>query len=171
MGPGKHQRPSSKTLQQVLKCDDEPFLDFLTRCLRWDPERRMKPDEAVQHEGITAIKPSIVPHRTSVKIKILVLIRHCLSDKSLHSTWKIHAPKFDNTNRIQAVFMHIVSKLGSLGSTENSFQAKDHPEAEGRDEVEVRRQVAERKEREKERKTESLGARAGLSVRFHRDRT
>ncbi|KAF2397754.1 kinase-like protein [Trichodelitschia bisporula] len=53
---GRRRRPSSKTLQQALKCDDEAFLDFITRCLRWDPERRLKPDEAMQHEFITGIR-------------------------------------------------------------------------------------------------------------------
>lgn len=55
---GRRRRPSSKTLQQALKCDDEPFLDFLARCLRWDPDRRIKPEEAVRHEFITGLKPS-----------------------------------------------------------------------------------------------------------------
>ena len=55
---GKRRRPSSKSLQQVLKCEDDAFLDFVTRCLRWDPERRMKPDEAIHHEFITGIKPA-----------------------------------------------------------------------------------------------------------------
>ena len=54
---GKRRRPSSKTLQQAIKCDDDAFLDFLARCLRWDPERRMRPDEAIHHEFITGIKP------------------------------------------------------------------------------------------------------------------
>ena len=57
---GKRRRPSSKTLQQALKCDDEPFLDFLAKCLRWDPERRLKPDEAIHHEFITGVKQSLV---------------------------------------------------------------------------------------------------------------
>ena len=60
---GKRRRPSSKTLQQALKCEDEAFLDFITRCLRWDPDRRLKPDEAMRHEFITGIKPAIKPHR------------------------------------------------------------------------------------------------------------
>src|SRR5579871_2379124 len=50
---GRRRRPSSKTLAQALKCDDEAFLDFLARCLRWDPDKRMRPDEAIQHEFIT----------------------------------------------------------------------------------------------------------------------
>lgn len=54
---GRRRRPSSKTLGQALKCDDEAFLDFIARCLRWDPERRLKPDEAMHHEFITGIKP------------------------------------------------------------------------------------------------------------------
>jgi dual specificity tyrosine-phosphorylation-regulated kinase 2/3/4 len=56
---GRRRRPSSKTLQQALKCDDEAFLDFITRCLRWDPERRMKPDEAMLHEFITGARRNI----------------------------------------------------------------------------------------------------------------
>ncbi|MCJ1356961.1 MAG: hypothetical protein MMC33_006957 [Icmadophila ericetorum] len=55
---GKRRRPSSKTLQQALKCDDEAFLDFICRCLRWDPERRLKADEAIHHEYITGMKQS-----------------------------------------------------------------------------------------------------------------
>ncbi|KAF3907744.1 hypothetical protein AA313_de0209356 [Arthrobotrys entomopaga] len=53
---GRRRRPSSKTLQQAIKCDDEAFLDFLTNCLRWDPEKRIKPEEAIQHEFITGRK-------------------------------------------------------------------------------------------------------------------
>jgi dual specificity tyrosine-phosphorylation-regulated kinase 2/3/4 len=56
---GRRRRPSSKTLQQALKCDDEAFLDFIARCLRWDPDRRMKPDEAMTHEFITGIKRNV----------------------------------------------------------------------------------------------------------------
>ncbi|CAK7205599.1 serine/threonine protein kinase, CMGC, dual-specificity [Sporothrix eucalyptigena] len=58
---GRRRRPSSKTLQQVIKCDDEAFLDFLGRCLRWDPDRRLKPEEAIRHEFITGQKAVIRP--------------------------------------------------------------------------------------------------------------
>jgi dual specificity tyrosine-phosphorylation-regulated kinase 2/3/4 len=71
---GRRRRPSSKTLQQVIKCDDDAFLDFLNRCLRWDPDRRMKPDEAVRHEFITGQKtpapqPRIMGARNESPIK------------------------------------------------------------------------------------------------------
>lgn len=49
---GRRRRPSSKTLQQALKTEDEAFIDFIARCLRWDPERRLKPHEACSHAFI-----------------------------------------------------------------------------------------------------------------------
>ncbi|KAM5352510.1 hypothetical protein ACJ41O_005232 [Fusarium nematophilum] len=68
---GRRRRPSSKTLQQVLKCDDEVFLDFLARCLRWDPERRLKPEDAIRHEFITGRKMPVprMPTRESSPMK------------------------------------------------------------------------------------------------------
>ncbi|KAF3761089.1 hypothetical protein M406DRAFT_93935 [Cryphonectria parasitica EP155] len=65
---GRRRRPSSKTLQQALKCDDEAFLDFISRCLRWDPDRRMKPEEAIRHEFITGQKmPVPAPRMATVR--------------------------------------------------------------------------------------------------------
>lgn len=56
---GKRRRPSSKTLQQALKCDDEVFVDFIARCLRWDPKRRMQPDEGLAHDFITGERKTV----------------------------------------------------------------------------------------------------------------
>ena len=58
---GRRRRPSSKDLRQALKCDDEAFLDFITRCLRWDPSRRLSPHDALKHEFITGIKSTARP--------------------------------------------------------------------------------------------------------------
>ncbi|KAJ5584582.1 uncharacterized protein N7459_004382 [Penicillium hispanicum] len=58
---GRRRRPSSKELRQALKCDDEAFLDFITRCLRWDPARRLTPHDALKHEFITGIKATTRP--------------------------------------------------------------------------------------------------------------
>jgi dual specificity tyrosine-phosphorylation-regulated kinase 2/3/4 len=53
---GRRRRPSSKTLQSAIKCDDEAFIDFLTQSLRWDPEKRLRPEQAMMHEFITGVK-------------------------------------------------------------------------------------------------------------------
>ena len=39
---GRRRRPGAKTLGSVLKCDDELFVDFIAKCLTWDPDRRLK---------------------------------------------------------------------------------------------------------------------------------
>ncbi|XP_014209452.1 dual specificity tyrosine-phosphorylation-regulated kinase 2 [Copidosoma floridanum] len=42
--------PGSKDLKRALKgCDDPLFLDFIEKCLEWDPERRLTPARALKH--------------------------------------------------------------------------------------------------------------------------
>ncbi|TPX41400.1 hypothetical protein SeLEV6574_g06107 [Synchytrium endobioticum] len=50
---GKKRRPNSKPLQSLLRAADPAFLHFVERCLAWDPERRMTPLDALNHEWIT----------------------------------------------------------------------------------------------------------------------
>ncbi|KAI0340710.1 hypothetical protein BDW22DRAFT_1398476 [Trametopsis cervina] len=66
---GRRRRPGSKTLAQVLKCDDDLFVDFIAKCLVWDPERRLKPQSALRHAYIAGGKrPKITsPPPTSSK--------------------------------------------------------------------------------------------------------
>lgn len=47
---GRKRTPGTKTLSQVLVCQDRHFINFLYRCLEWDPAERMTPDEAAHHE-------------------------------------------------------------------------------------------------------------------------
>lgn len=54
--PGRSRRgkyrgaPGSKELSKALKvCDDPLFVDFLQRCLEWDPAARMTPPQALRH--------------------------------------------------------------------------------------------------------------------------
>jgi serine/threonine protein kinase len=51
---GRRRRAGTKTLAQVLRCDEENFIDFIAKCLHWDPERRLKPQNALRHPFITA---------------------------------------------------------------------------------------------------------------------
>ena len=61
---GRRRRPGTKTLAQVLRCDDELFLDFISKCLVWDPERRLKPQAALRHPFITATRRSKIASPT-----------------------------------------------------------------------------------------------------------
>ncbi|XP_070535011.1 dual specificity tyrosine-phosphorylation-regulated kinase 4-like isoform X2 [Ptychodera flava] len=54
---GKKRRPNSKDLSQAIRTSDPHFVDFVRRCLEWDPSKRMTPDEALQHDWILEGKP------------------------------------------------------------------------------------------------------------------
>ncbi|GAA5884460.1 hypothetical protein JCM6882_005260 [Rhodosporidiobolus microsporus] len=65
---GRRRRPASKTLEQVLRCQDELFVDFIAKCLAWDPDRRMKPEKALRHPwiaGARSLTPAQIPARVS----------------------------------------------------------------------------------------------------------
>ncbi|GAA5875496.1 hypothetical protein JCM8547_001682 [Rhodosporidiobolus lusitaniae] len=65
---GRRRRPASKTLESVLRCQDELFVDFIAKCLAWDPDRRMKPEKALRHPwiaGARSLTPANIPSRVS----------------------------------------------------------------------------------------------------------
>ena len=41
--------PGSKSLSMLMKSTNEEFVDFVRKCLVWDPEKRMAPEEAKKH--------------------------------------------------------------------------------------------------------------------------
>lgn len=59
---GKKRRAGTKSLGQVLRCNDPLFLDFIQQCLHWDPTKRLSPEKAFQHEWIAqSTKPPPTP--------------------------------------------------------------------------------------------------------------
>ena len=44
---GKVRQPSQKKLEDILRCNDEYFLDFLNKCFIWDPIKRITALEAL----------------------------------------------------------------------------------------------------------------------------
>ncbi len=61
---GKRRRPGTKPLAAVLKCDDDLFVDFIGKCLTWDPDKRLKPQPAMRHPWILAGRRRTVPAST-----------------------------------------------------------------------------------------------------------
>ncbi|RKO94373.1 kinase-like domain-containing protein, partial [Blyttiomyces helicus] len=49
---GKKRRPATKSLSSILRCPDQAFVSFIEQCLAWDPETRMTPATAFQHEWL-----------------------------------------------------------------------------------------------------------------------
>ncbi|KAI8640674.1 kinase-like domain-containing protein [Parasitella parasitica] len=58
---GKKRRPNSQTFTEALKRStydtfDRDFGDFISKCLTWEPEERLKPLDALKHPWIQTIK-------------------------------------------------------------------------------------------------------------------
>ncbi|KAI0303440.1 hypothetical protein B0F90DRAFT_1935362 [Multifurca ochricompacta] len=79
---GRRRRPGTKTLAQVLRTDDELFVDFVSKCLVWDPERRIKPQNAMRHPFITAGKRSKASTPSSGTAKALLSTASSLTSRS-----------------------------------------------------------------------------------------
>ncbi|KAH9174261.1 hypothetical protein EDB89DRAFT_2150999 [Lactarius sanguifluus] len=79
---GRRRRPGTKTLAQVLRCEDELFIDFVSKCLMWDPERRIKPQNAMRHPFITAGKRSKGSTPSSTTAKALLSTASSLTSRS-----------------------------------------------------------------------------------------
>jgi dual specificity tyrosine-phosphorylation-regulated kinase 2/3/4 len=78
---GKRRRPGSKNLSAVLKCDDALFVDFIAKCLIWDPERRLKPFNAMHHPWIVAGKKAKAANASPLSMGIQTAPRTARSSK------------------------------------------------------------------------------------------
>jgi len=63
---GKLRIPGSKPLSQVMNCNQQSsqsFVDFIERCLDWDPQTRITPYEALMHEWVVeGLPPKVLMH-------------------------------------------------------------------------------------------------------------
>lgn len=58
--------PGSRTWTQALGgCDDINFIDFVRRCLEWDPQIRMTPAMALRHPWLVRRKLPLPPNKSS----------------------------------------------------------------------------------------------------------
>jgi len=91
---GRRRRPGTKTLQQVLKSEDENFVDFIAKCLIWDPERRLKPQPALRHPFLTAGRRARItgPTTPAIARQLLSSTSSSLSSSSRTRPLQIGAP-------------------------------------------------------------------------------
>lgn len=59
---GRLRQPGSRALSQAVPSKDPAFLDFITKCLAWDPADRMTPREAAHHPFVTGRTDDTAEH-------------------------------------------------------------------------------------------------------------
>lgn len=53
-----------------MRCNDTIFIDFVSRCLDWDPKKRMTPEEAVRHEWLQPSASSSYMHAKAMRDRL-----------------------------------------------------------------------------------------------------
>ena len=60
---GKLRKSGGKPLKMVIGNEDPEFTDFISKCLCWNPETRMSPDDALRHVWILkGLPPQVLIH-------------------------------------------------------------------------------------------------------------
>ncbi|GAB6028287.1 hypothetical protein CHUAL_002465 [Chamberlinius hualienensis] len=104
---GRKRWPSSKDLATSMKCSDMQFVDFVSRCLEWDAELRMTPDEALRHEWLMGHRSSESRSSTSSSS---VLSCTVLPSSKLRPSYKNDDPETENNYSVYKVYKAVRSK-------------------------------------------------------------
>lgn len=60
---GKLRKPNGKPLDYVIGDEDPDFNDFVIKCLDWNPNTRLTPDEALKHVWVLkGLPPQVLIH-------------------------------------------------------------------------------------------------------------
>ena len=77
--------PGTRTLSTSLNYADQEFVDFIAKCLEWNPEKRITPEEALKHPWIVK-ESSQVESDKKGRIKLKSEIKNPVPNKNLVNT-------------------------------------------------------------------------------------
>ena len=106
---GRTRLPGTRPLTKAVGTTDTVFLDFIARCLTWDPAARMTPREAAHHEFITGVKPAEDGYVAEIPVS---RSRSSTSSSASFSTRK-------RDSRVDATAAKYVATTTGSGSTMN----------------------------------------------------
>jgi len=121
---GKRRRPSTKTLAQALNCGDEAFVDFITRCMRWSPDARMTPEEALRHPFIDETVPKVMERRTSSQAKSMLPTPATFGGRTKSMAESTTIAR----NRNTTATMSISSSLPTFSQSQTAYGSRPLPE-------------------------------------------
>ena len=133
--------PGSRELQTALKgCDDPLFLDFIRRCLDWDPVTRMSPNQALRHAWLRRRLPRPPPGgsggngssgASNDKLDSPSGTLNSLRSANTASSSRTNSQTTQKMNTIGAIHSSsVVSSAGSQALTGVAASAKGRPTAD-----------------------------------------
>lgn len=132
---GRRRRPGTKSLAQVLRCNDEDFVDFISKCLTWDPEKRIKPQAAMRHPFVTGgrrakvINPS--PGKTLLSSSSLSSSRSKVTDTPKKSQIGAPTPLTARTSRTTSNAVPSTPSSSSMHSTTLGSSSRSYRSSQG----------------------------------------
>lgn len=105
---GRRRVPNGRTLQAACSNQDPTFVDFVRKCLAWDPADRMTPIEALSHPYVTRGTPPVEP------------LKRCYSEDGLVAmiTRKSHTQYNGKIGKINA---NMLGTNGNNGGSDKSL--------------------------------------------------
>jgi len=120
---GKIRKPGTKKLGSMIKCKEQHFLNFLSRCLEWDPFERITPLEALKHEWLRE------EHETAEEEIASSFKSHSISGSATLDRNNRYRPKEIQTisSTIQSSEKPLESNRRSSIACVNGLQKSDNP--------------------------------------------
>ena len=75
--------PGGRSLKSILKGADEEYVELVSRCLKWNPEERISPEEALKFEWILEAMAAPKVYTRYCKISVEDIIKHTPNLKNL----------------------------------------------------------------------------------------
>jgi len=113
---GRVKAPGTKTLTSMVGTEDKDYIDFLEKCLTWDPAIRMTPAQAMAHPFIASIPEADVP---SDDVLLQSMSSMVLGDDSQEnqppsaSDTNTKNTKVKSAKKVRSNFTSVVSRLKS----------------------------------------------------------
>ena len=98
---GRVRVPGSKSINDIMRCGDPDFVDFVQKCLIWNPEKRIMPDEARAHKWINKGNNDVAHFNPIIKKERPTLIIDDISSESKPKLAKKEEPSKNISYRLK----------------------------------------------------------------------
>ena len=107
--PGNKTDVCTTALEHILKCTDSSFIDFIKKCLSWDPELRLTASEGLSHPWIT--------QNGYIKVEKIKLSVSKLNNKDLQSHLQTYYSTQRETNEMNEFIGKMLNRTDANSSS------------------------------------------------------
>ncbi|CAL4091744.1 unnamed protein product, partial [Meganyctiphanes norvegica] len=116
--------PGSKALQMALKgCNDLLFLDFIQKCLEWDPAQRMTPNAALRHGWLRRRLPKPPSDKSESPASTL----RTTPPSASSTTSSTHRPTPSSATKLNTIAATSATKLRATITDDTGSATLSHP--------------------------------------------